>query len=80
MIRYVRVQHEDELEDDNWFSFYCTIMDGFVTFSECQIFRNVDDFKDCYYNRNTTDGNRPLERFLKLIPNPTTNTGDKLEL
>ena len=69
MIRFVRVAHQDECSDDTWFGFYCTVMDDFVTFKERNLFSSVAYFKNCYDNKNSDDENRPIERFLELIPN-----------
>ena len=68
MIRFVRVSHQDECSNDTWFGFYCTVMDDFVTFNETQIFATVEHFKNCYENKNSDDENRPIERFLSLVP------------
>ena len=69
MIRFVRIEHEDECQDDTWFSFYCTVMDDFVRFNNIQIFNSKEEFIENYMDRKQIDENRPIERFLSLIPN-----------
>ena len=68
MLHFVRIDHENELEDHTWFSFYCTVMDDFVWFNNTQIFKSYDHFVESYNDRKEDEENRDIHRFLKIIP------------
>lgn len=60
MIRFIDLKKQIQDEEPE-FAFYCTVKDVFETFSHCQTWLSIDEFKQDY------DGD-DLERYLQLIP------------
>lgn len=60
MIRFIDLSNQIT-EGIKEFTFYDTITDKFLVFSDCQTWESIDNFKEDY----TGDD---LERYLKLIP------------
>lgn len=51
----------------DWFAFYDTITDTFVSFDDTQIWEEVDEFRRDF-NAETNGKFRDIDRFIGLIP------------
>ena len=62
MIRFINLTGQIFIDDDDpYFAWYDTVIDEFMTFSDCQVWDSWGDFVKDY------DGD-DLERFRRLIP------------
>ena len=67
MIRFLDLK-DQICEDQNHFAFYDTTTDEIMTFDGVQVFSSFEEFKSSYSNSIYLNSNKPIERFLNLIP------------